>query len=116
MDLKIRDREDGPVQGTEDRDRFDSRRSLHARDQSAPDQGHPLLFEPNTSTLDMANQRTSRAWRRSKLLQVSPGSTVLLRGHVDNGMVEQFRQQGGEAHVRRAALRAMELSNAGPMK
>jgi len=41
---------------------------------------------------------------------VSPGSTVLLRGHVDNGLVSQFRQQGGEAYVRTQALRAMELS------
>jgi NitT/TauT family transport system substrate-binding protein len=45
-----------------------------------------------------------------KLLQVSPGSTVLLRGHVDDALVEQFRAQGGEAFVRSMALKAMELS------
>jgi NitT/TauT family transport system substrate-binding protein len=45
-----------------------------------------------------------------KLLLVSPGSTILLRGHVDNGQIAEFRQKGGEAHVRNMALRAMELS------
>ena len=44
------------------------------------------------------------------MLQVSPGSTILLRGHVDNAMVEEFRKQGGEAFVRTQALKAMELS------
>jgi NitT/TauT family transport system substrate-binding protein len=41
---------------------------------------------------------------------VSPGSTLLLRGHVDNAKIEEFRRQGGEAVVRAAALRAMALS------
>ena len=45
-----------------------------------------------------------------KLLQVSPGSTILLRGHVDNAHVPEFRKQGGEAFVRTQALKAMELS------
>ena len=70
-----------------------------------------FLFEPNTSTLDMANQENIRnleAIRR--MLQVSPGSTMLLRGHVDNALVEDFRRKGGEAFVRQQALRAMELS------
>jgi len=35
---------------------------------------------------------------------------MLLRGHVDNARVEDFRRQGGEAYVRTQALRAMELS------
>jgi NitT/TauT family transport system substrate-binding protein len=60
-----------------------------------------FLFEPNSATLDLANRR---------MLQVSPGSTMLLRGHVDNARVEDFRRQGGEAYVRTQALRAMELS------
>ncbi|HXW08117.1 MAG TPA: phosphate ABC transporter substrate-binding/OmpA family protein [Vicinamibacterales bacterium] len=70
-----------------------------------------FLFEPNSSTLDQQNQENLRnldAIRR--LLQVSPGSTVLLRGHVDNALVEGFRRKGGEAFVRTQALRAMELS------
>ena len=45
-----------------------------------------------------------------KLVQVSPGSTLLLRGHRDNALVARFRQQGGEAYVRTQALRAVELS------
>ena len=45
-----------------------------------------------------------------QMLTVSPGSTVLLRGHVDNARVEEFRRMGGEAYVRQQALRAMALS------
>jgi NitT/TauT family transport system substrate-binding protein len=41
---------------------------------------------------------------------VSPGSTVLLRGHVDNARVNEFRDQGGEQLVKSMALKAMELS------
>jgi NitT/TauT family transport system substrate-binding protein len=70
-----------------------------------------FLFEPNSAALDMSNQdniKSLEAIRR--MLQVSPGSTMLLRGHVDNARVEDFRRQGGEAYVRQQALRAMELS------
>jgi NitT/TauT family transport system substrate-binding protein len=70
-----------------------------------------FLFEPNSATLDQQNQENMRNLEAIKrLLQVSPGSTLLLRGHVDNALVEQFRRQGGEAFVRTQALRAMELS------
>ena len=59
----------------------------------------------------MANQENTRNLEAiKKLVQVSPGSTLLLRGHVDNALVEKFRQQGGEAYVRTQALRAVELS------
>jgi NitT/TauT family transport system substrate-binding protein len=70
-----------------------------------------FLFEPNSSTLDQANQDNMKNLDAIKrLLQVSPGSTLLLRGHVDNARVEDFRKMGGEAYVRTQALRAMELS------
>ena len=70
-----------------------------------------FLFEPNSATLDQANQDNTKNLEAIKrLLQVSPGSTLLLRGHVDNARVEDFRRQGGEAYVRTQALRAMELS------
>ena len=70
-----------------------------------------FLFEPNRAELDMANQENIRNLEAIKrMLQVSPGSTMLLRGHVDNARVEDFRKQGGEAYVRQQALRAMELS------
>lgn len=38
-----------------------------------------------------------------RFLQVSPGSTVLLRGHVDNARVGEFREQGGEQLVKSMA-------------
>lgn len=70
-----------------------------------------FLFEPNSTALDMTNQDNIKSLEAiKKLLQVSPGSTILLRGHVDNALVPEFRKQGGEEYVRKQALRAMELS------
>jgi NitT/TauT family transport system substrate-binding protein len=70
-----------------------------------------FLFEPNSTTLDLANQDNVKNLETIKrMLQVSPGSTILLRGHVDNAKVEEFRRQGGEAYLRTQALKAMELS------
>ena len=70
-----------------------------------------FLFEPNSYALDMTNQENMRNLEAIKrMLQVSPGSTMLLRGHVDNARVDEFRKTGGEAYVRQQALRAMELS------
>jgi NitT/TauT family transport system substrate-binding protein len=69
-----------------------------------------FLFEANSSNLDQSNQENVKNLEAiRKLLQVSPGSTLLLRGHVDNARVEEFRRQG-EAFLRSAALRAMALS------
>jgi NitT/TauT family transport system substrate-binding protein len=70
-----------------------------------------FLFQPNTAMLDLSDQGNLKSLEDiKKLLQVSPGSTVLLRGHVDNALVPEFRKQGGEAYVRSQALKAMELS------
>ena len=70
-----------------------------------------FFFEANSATLDVSNRDNLQNLEAiKKLLQVSPGSTLLLRGHVDNAMVDRFRQQGGEAYVRTQALRAVELS------
>jgi NitT/TauT family transport system substrate-binding protein len=70
-----------------------------------------FLFEPNSATLDLEQQSNlSNLDVIKKMLQVSPGSTILLRGHVDNALVEEFRRRGGESFVRAQALRAMELS------
>jgi NitT/TauT family transport system substrate-binding protein len=44
------------------------------------------------------------------MLQVSPGSTVLLRGHVDDSMVPTFQKQGGPEFVQKMSLRAVQLS------
>ena len=70
-----------------------------------------FLFEPNTATLDMSSEENVRSLEDiRKLLQVSPGSTILLRGHVDNALINDFREKGGEGYVRQQALRAIELS------
>ena len=81
-------------------------------------EGDPLLskdirffFEPNSAVLDEhAAQNVEYLATIKRFLQVSPGSTVLLRGHVDNQRVPEFRQQGGEQLVKSMALKAMELS------
>ncbi len=70
-----------------------------------------FLFEPNSSALQMSNmENMSNLESIRRLLQVSPGSTILLRGHVDNALIDKFREQGGEGFVRQMALKAMELS------
>jgi NitT/TauT family transport system substrate-binding protein len=70
-----------------------------------------FLFAPNEARLDLADQDNARYLEIiKKMLRVSPGSTVLLRGHVDNSKVEEFRKMGGEPYVRTMALRSVELS------
>jgi len=81
-------------------------------------EGDPLLskdirffFEPNSSRLDRdAQQNQEYLATIKRFLQVSPGSTVVLRGHVDNARIEEFRRSGGDALVQSMALKAMELS------
>jgi len=81
-------------------------------------EGDPLLskdirffFEANSSNLDRNESQNQEYLATIKrFLQVSPGSTVLLRGHVDNARVAEFRQQGGDQLVQSMALKAMELS------
>lgn len=70
-----------------------------------------FLFQPNSAVLDMTDARNLE-WLKSirSFLQVSPGSMVLLRGHVDDSQVAEFRSQGGDQLVRSMALKAMELS------
>jgi NitT/TauT family transport system substrate-binding protein len=81
-------------------------------------ENNPLLtkdirfyFEPNSAKLDLNNaENLTNLGSIKELLQISPGSTILLRGHVDDAMVPQFRKQGGESFVREMALQAVELS------
>jgi NitT/TauT family transport system substrate-binding protein len=81
-------------------------------------EGDPLLskdirffFEPNSSMLDdQAKENQGFLDSIKAFLQVSPGSMVLLRGHVDNARVDEFRREGGEELVKTMALKAMELS------
>ena len=87
---------------------------------AAPVEGDPLLskdirflFNPNSAVLDINNQDNLKNLEAiKKLLQVSPGSVVLLRGHVDNSLVEKFRQQGGDNFVRQMALKSIDFSKA----
>jgi NitT/TauT family transport system substrate-binding protein len=70
-----------------------------------------FLFAPNSANLDLNNEQNLKNLEAiKKLLQVSPGSTVLLRGHVDQSNVEEFRKRGGEQFVRQQALKAVEFS------
>ncbi|HZW05900.1 MAG TPA: OmpA family protein [Phycisphaerales bacterium] len=88
------------------------------RTSAAPVEDEPLLsknfrflFEPNSAKLQLeagANQHNLDALARA--LKVSPGSTILLRGHAENTLIEQFRKEGGDAMVRQVALTALQLS------
>jgi NitT/TauT family transport system substrate-binding protein len=70
-----------------------------------------FLFAPNSANLDLNNQDNLKNLDAIKrLLQVSPGSTILLRGHVDNSLVEDFRRKGGDQFVRQMALKSVEFS------
>jgi NitT/TauT family transport system substrate-binding protein len=126
----------GLIKDPADSDRFADLQYLKALDQSgdfkgqtvaiapirsggaAPVETDPLLskdihflFEPNSTNLDMNNKdNLNNLDAIKRLLQVSPGSTVLLRGHVDNSRVDEFRKQGGEALVRQMGLRAIDMS------
>ncbi|RYD43610.1 MAG: hypothetical protein EOP83_31685, partial [Verrucomicrobiaceae bacterium] len=85
----------------------------------APIEQDPLLtrdirfyFLPNSAQLDMDNKENHDFLTNvNHLLGVSPGSMILLRGHVDDAQKENFRKEGGEGLVRKMALKAMELSN-----
>jgi NitT/TauT family transport system substrate-binding protein len=70
-----------------------------------------FFFEPNSSKLDMTSpENTENLATIKRLLSVSPGSTILLRGHVDNARVEEFRKQGGETFLREMSMKAVQLS------
>ena len=69
-----------------------------------------FFFEPNSAVLQGTTDNDKNYASIKQLLQVAPGSTILLRGHVDNSMVDEFRKQGGDKFVRQMALKAMELS------
>ena len=81
-------------------------------------EGDPLLskdirffFETNSAMLDdTAKQNLDYLDSIKTFLQVSPGSMVLLRGHVDNARIDELRREGGEELVKTMALKAMELS------
>lgn len=70
-----------------------------------------FFFEPNSANLDRdAAQNLEYLDTVRGFLQVSPGSVVMLRGHVDNARIADFEREGGQVLVRKMALHAMELS------
>lgn len=70
-----------------------------------------FLYEPNSAELDMKDPGNLKNLAGIKgYLTVSPGSMVLLRGHVDGSRIEEFKSSGGTALVQKMALKAMELS------
>ena len=69
-----------------------------------------FFFKPNSAELDMANKENLDNLDSIKeLLQVSPGSTILLRGHVDNAAGRVPRRRA-TPFVRQMALKAVQLS------
>lgn len=69
-----------------------------------------FFFMPNSSELDMNNQQNLQNLDSIReLMRVSPGSTIVLRGHVDPGRIEEFRRSG-ESVLRSMSLKAMQLS------
>ena len=70
-----------------------------------------FFYQPNSAELDAAAPKNQEYLDIIRgFLQVSPGSVVVLRGHVDNARVGEFEQQGGQALVSSMALKAIELS------
>jgi NitT/TauT family transport system substrate-binding protein len=82
-------------------------------------ESNPLLtkqirfhFEPNSTDLDLNDKSNQEALRDlTQLLKLAPGSYLLLRGHLDNSNVAEFKKQG-EAFYRKQAVRAVEASKA----
>ena len=70
-----------------------------------------FLFQPNSSNLDMANQDNLKNLNAiKKIMDVSPGSHIILVGHVDNSRIPELLKTGGQALVDKTALEAMQLS------
>ncbi len=69
-----------------------------------------FYFVPNSDDLDMAKKENLEFLTNvNHLLGVSPGSRIVLRGHVDDAKKAEFAKQGA-AFLNRMALDAMALS------
>ncbi len=69
-----------------------------------------FTFVANASKLDLSHpENLTRLESIKELLKVSPGSVVLLRGHVDDALVPEFKKRG-EQFLRNQSLRATQLS------
>jgi NitT/TauT family transport system substrate-binding protein len=81
-------------------------------------EGDPLLskdirfrFDANSAALDLKSEDNLRSLEAlAQLLRISPGSKILLLGHVDKAMAGQFEKVGGQAVLRQQALAAVQLS------
>ena len=92
-----------PVRRAEDRHRADPARRRRPRSRAIRCSARTSASS-SSRTPSNARPATRRRTRNTcdtikRFLQVSPGSTVLLRGHVDNARVNEFREQGGEQLV-----------------
>lgn len=85
---------------------------------AAPSVEGPILsknvqfnFEPNSAKFDSNDPNNAAVLREiARTLKISPGSTILLRGHADPSNIPVFRRQGGEALVQEMSLKALQLS------
>ncbi|HEV2294356.1 MAG TPA: phosphate ABC transporter substrate-binding/OmpA family protein [Tepidisphaeraceae bacterium] len=69
-----------------------------------------FTFVANKSELDLTKpENLARLESIKEMLKVSPGSVVLLRGHVDDALVPEFKKRG-ESFLRNQSLRATQLS------
>ena len=70
-----------------------------------------IIFEfmPNSAKLVETPENTKDLQSIARLLQISPGSTVMLRGHADGSRLPEFKAQG-EAKVRQMTLVLKTLS------
>jgi len=68
-------------------------------------------FKAMSHDLDMANKTNlDNLDAIKRILDISPGSRILLVGHVDPSAMEQIRKDNGDEGVRQAALAAKQLS------
>jgi NitT/TauT family transport system substrate-binding protein len=74
-----------------------------------------FFFEANKSVLDMTTpknleQNLAQLNAIKKIMDVSPGSRIILVGHVDNAKIPELLKSGGQALVDRTAIEAVQLS------
>lgn len=70
-----------------------------------------FFFTPNSAELNANAPENAGFLDTIKgYLQVSPGSQILLRGHVDNSQIPIFQKEGGKELVRKQAEKAKQLS------
>jgi NitT/TauT family transport system substrate-binding protein len=70
-------------------------------------------FKPNSSELDMSYTGNQKGLESiAQLVKVSPGSTVLLRGHADGSLVKGVRDRQGEGAARDLLIKLKSLSKA----